>query len=526
MAAPSGRRPTGRGTGRCRRHRCSGPLRFGKRTLARLAEGFLGTDDSSLVERAGGRVAARRGAARQHQGDGRRGPRGGRGALLAPGERGSVMSIGLGYDVHAFAEGRRLVLGGVEIEHERGLLGHSDADVLAHALTDAVLGALREGDIGRLFPDTDPAYRDADSLELLSRGGRAGSRARLARRGCGLRRGARAAQDRALPRRDAREPGRGASASACDSIGVKATTTEGSASRGGKRALRPRRSCCSSRRDKARAAVGAGRLAAARRSTRPACAKLIATRAGTMFRRMREDIRVRQRARPGGDVGRERAVQLSRDSRDLGAPRHALALGARPAWLRALALRGRPLLHRRRDPPGRHARRPLLHRPRHGCGHRRDDDHRRRRHHLSGRDARRNRQGDRQAPPDDRGLRGRRRGCGGARQHHRRAWEQGRRRRGGHRRRAAQLHGRRRSRAAWSCGPGRASTRSTCTTRTCPTRSSRCSGACSAGWTASSSEPRSPRRQRRTRTRRRCRRWPASMRESTAVEFEGWIWEI
>ena len=79
-----------------------------------------------------------------------------------------TMRIGLGYDVHAFAEGRRLVLGGVEIEHDRGLLGHSDADVLAHALADAILGALRAGDIGQLFPDTDPAYRDADSLELLA----------------------------------------------------------------------------------------------------------------------------------------------------------------------------------------------------------------------------------------------------------------------------------------------------------------------------------------------------------------------
>lgn len=78
------------------------------------------------------------------------------------------MRIGLGYDVHAFSEGRRLVLGGVEIAHERGLLGHSDADVLAHALADAVLGALREGDIGKLFPDTDPAFRDADSMELLA----------------------------------------------------------------------------------------------------------------------------------------------------------------------------------------------------------------------------------------------------------------------------------------------------------------------------------------------------------------------
>ena len=78
------------------------------------------------------------------------------------------MRIGLGYDVHAFAEGRRLVLGGVEIAHERGLLGHSDADVLAHALADALLGALREGDIGKLFPDTDEAFRDADSMMLLA----------------------------------------------------------------------------------------------------------------------------------------------------------------------------------------------------------------------------------------------------------------------------------------------------------------------------------------------------------------------
>jgi 2-C-methyl-D-erythritol 2,4-cyclodiphosphate synthase len=82
-----------------------------------------------------------------------------------------MMRIGLGYDVHAFAEGRRLILGGVEIEHERGLLGHSDADVLAHALADAVLGALREGDIGKQFPDTDPEYAGADSLVLLAQVG-------------------------------------------------------------------------------------------------------------------------------------------------------------------------------------------------------------------------------------------------------------------------------------------------------------------------------------------------------------------
>ncbi len=75
--------------------------------------------------------------------------------------------IGFGMDVHAFAEGRRLILGGVDIPCERGLDGHSDADVLAHAVADAILSAARIGDIGKLFPDTDPAFKDADSLKLL-----------------------------------------------------------------------------------------------------------------------------------------------------------------------------------------------------------------------------------------------------------------------------------------------------------------------------------------------------------------------
>lgn len=75
--------------------------------------------------------------------------------------------IGQGYDVHALVPGRRLVIGGVEIPHALGLLGHSDADVLLHAITDALLGAAGQGDIGRLFPDTDPAHQDADSRELL-----------------------------------------------------------------------------------------------------------------------------------------------------------------------------------------------------------------------------------------------------------------------------------------------------------------------------------------------------------------------
>jgi 2-C-methyl-D-erythritol 2,4-cyclodiphosphate synthase len=75
--------------------------------------------------------------------------------------------VGQGYDVHALVPGRRLVIGGVEIPHERGLLGHSDADVLLHAITDAILGAAALGDIGRLFPDHDPRFRDADSRVLL-----------------------------------------------------------------------------------------------------------------------------------------------------------------------------------------------------------------------------------------------------------------------------------------------------------------------------------------------------------------------
>lgn len=77
------------------------------------------------------------------------------------------MRIGHGYDVHRLVEGRKLILGGVEIPYEKGLLGHSDADVLLHAVSDALLGAAGLGDIGRHFPDTDPAYKDADSGELL-----------------------------------------------------------------------------------------------------------------------------------------------------------------------------------------------------------------------------------------------------------------------------------------------------------------------------------------------------------------------
>lgn len=76
--------------------------------------------------------------------------------------------IGQGFDVHAFAENRKLIIGGVEIPYEKGLLGHSDADVLLHAISDALLGALALGDIGKHFPDTDPKYKNADSKILLA----------------------------------------------------------------------------------------------------------------------------------------------------------------------------------------------------------------------------------------------------------------------------------------------------------------------------------------------------------------------
>lgn len=77
------------------------------------------------------------------------------------------MRIGNGYDVHRLVAGRKLMLGGVDVPHTKGLLGHSDADVLLHALSDAILGAIGEGDIGRHFPDTDPEYKGADSIKLL-----------------------------------------------------------------------------------------------------------------------------------------------------------------------------------------------------------------------------------------------------------------------------------------------------------------------------------------------------------------------
>lgn len=79
-----------------------------------------------------------------------------------------MLRVGFGYDVHKFAKGRKLILGGVEIPHSKGLLGHSDADALLHSICDAILGALADGDIGKHFPDTDKKYKGISSLKLLS----------------------------------------------------------------------------------------------------------------------------------------------------------------------------------------------------------------------------------------------------------------------------------------------------------------------------------------------------------------------
>lgn len=136
-----------------------------------------------------------------------------------------MLRIGHGYDVHQLVEGRRCIIGGVDIPHDRGLLGHSDADVLAHALADAILGACRGGDIGKLFPDTDPAYKGADSLKLL-----AAVMAYARERGyefvdadCTI-----ACQEPKIsPYRDAmRENLAAALGVPVESVGVKATTTE------------------------------------------------------------------------------------------------------------------------------------------------------------------------------------------------------------------------------------------------------------------------------------------------------------
>ena len=134
------------------------------------SEGYEGTDEAELVERLGLPVSRVEGLRENIKittpGDFIVAE-----AILARGKEGAgrCPRIGIGYDVHPLAAGRRLVLGGVEIPHSRGLAGHSDGDLICHAATDALLGAAGLPDIGRLFPDSDPAHRDADSLDLLAR---------------------------------------------------------------------------------------------------------------------------------------------------------------------------------------------------------------------------------------------------------------------------------------------------------------------------------------------------------------------
>lgn len=122
------------------------------------------TDDCQLVEAAGGRVKL---TESNYQNFKLTTPEDLLLARAMVGESGGAMRIGSGYDVHKLAAGRDLILGGVRVPYDRGLLGHSDADVLAHAIADSILGAAALGDIGHLFPDNDPKYQGADSLELL-----------------------------------------------------------------------------------------------------------------------------------------------------------------------------------------------------------------------------------------------------------------------------------------------------------------------------------------------------------------------
>jgi 2-C-methyl-D-erythritol 2,4-cyclodiphosphate synthase len=137
----------------------------------------------------------------------------------------TAMRIGQGFDVHALVAGRRLVLGGVEIPFDRGLEGHSDADVLVHAVIDALLGAAALGDIGRHFPDADPRYRDADSRALLREVG-----AKLARRGlrvCNVDATVIAQAPRLAPHIDAMTSNLASDLGlARERVNVKATTTE------------------------------------------------------------------------------------------------------------------------------------------------------------------------------------------------------------------------------------------------------------------------------------------------------------
>ncbi|WP_339134685.1 MAG: 2-C-methyl-D-erythritol 4-phosphate cytidylyltransferase [Candidatus Electrothrix sp. GW3-4] len=133
------------------------------------ATGFIGTDEASLLEHAGVSVSVVMGSEENIKITRPKDLRIAAAFLQEDRKKGETMRIGHGFDAHRLGEGRKLILGGVEIPSPLGLIGHSDADVLVHALLDALLGALGEGDIGQHFPDTDEQYQGADSLKLLER---------------------------------------------------------------------------------------------------------------------------------------------------------------------------------------------------------------------------------------------------------------------------------------------------------------------------------------------------------------------
>ena len=144
------------------------PQAFRRDILARamaVAEGFEATDEATLVERAGFPVHVVDGEAANIKVTTQADLSDARARMSTAGQ--STVRIGTGYDLHRLVEGRPLVLAGVRVPFERGLQGHSDADIVCHAVTDALLGAAAAGDIGQLFPDTDPRWKDADSLRLL-----------------------------------------------------------------------------------------------------------------------------------------------------------------------------------------------------------------------------------------------------------------------------------------------------------------------------------------------------------------------
>ena len=137
-----------------------------------------------------------------------------------------VARTGMGFDVHAFAGEGPVMLGGIAIPHERGLAGHSDADVVLHAITDALLGAAALGDIGDHFPPSDPRWKGAASDQFLGLCCAAGARSRRADRPCRRHSDLRSAQDRPAPRGDGRPRRRDSRHSGATSVSIKATTTE------------------------------------------------------------------------------------------------------------------------------------------------------------------------------------------------------------------------------------------------------------------------------------------------------------